>query len=281
MTLTMPRPTRATAAASANTTPLTREEEASLVERLHEPEARARLAAALHYFVVHTAMRYVGTGVPLDELIAAGNAGLVIAIGRFEPSRGRLMTYAGHWIRKEIRGYAFMATHAVGGEYLVSFMSTVRAYEASIIKAGGDEVEAVRLANVAQVAAGRDPMSANRMRDIVQHLRAHDKSLDVPVNDDGATGVDMLPSRSVSPEDIAVARQGTGRLSWRVRGALSKLSPKEREIVRRRFMADDPETLNAIGESIGVSRERIRQLEARAMAKLRVALEGERLRDTG
>jgi len=286
MTLPMPRPTRATSTADADRSPLTREEEAALVARLPAPDARARLAAGLQGFVHQRACRYRGSGLSHDELVAAGNEGLVVAIGRFDPTKGRLTTYADAWIRKTIRDAVFSAQHAVGGGYLASYAWMARAYEDAMVATGNDDERAMLAVREAHAARGRDRMSLERTRDIVERLRGRDLSLDVPAYEQWLGGGeptkgDVLPSAGPSPEDEAAERQARGQLAWRVRGAMRSLTERERNIVRRRWMAD--ETLAEIGETYGLTRERIRQIEQGAMAKLKklLARDGVELAEAG
>jgi RNA polymerase sigma-32 factor len=257
--------------------PLSREEEYELACRLRDQrdeEAARKLVEANLRYVVAIALSYRRYGVRLADLISEGNVGLMIALKKFDPSRGtRFVTYAAHWIRAYVLDHVIRAWSIVGvgaGPLRSKVFFRLRREKAKILASTSDAVEAnERLAERFGTTTEKIALLANR-------LEARDVSLDAKVFDDGAaTVLDTVPGSGPSQEEEYLSHERSSSVHACVREAVEKLDPRERFIVEVRMMADraDELSLAEIGRRLGVSRERARQLEARAKQKLRRHLE--------
>lgn len=257
---------------------LSREEEVDLACRVRDSndrDAARRLIEANLRYVVAIALSHRRYGVRLADLVAEGNVGLVIALRRFDPSRGtRFVTYAAHWIRAYVLGHVIRAWSIVGvgaGPLRSKVFFRLRREKARILASTNDAAEATaRLAE-------RFGTTSEKILMLAQRLEARDVSLDAKVFDDGsATLVDTLPAGAPTQEEAYSGHERGAAVVARVRQAMEKLDPRERFICEVRIMADAREELSLaeIGRRLGVSRERARQLEARAKDKLRHELEG-------
>ena len=241
--------------------PAARRELEGLVE---EGEAAERCFVQSNLrLVVSIAKGYVASGVPMLDLIQEGNLGLMHAVGKFDHRRGfKFSTYASWWIRQSIaRGIANtgrtirLPIHA--GDRLKRLERT-RAELAG--KLG-------RPATTSELAAAME-LSSDQVRTLLSHVAAL-VSLSAPLREDSETelGDVVGDSSAVSPEDAMLE----GALAGEVESLLDRLDDRERLILRLRFGLDgaEPRTLDAIGQCLSLSRERIRQIEAHAMSKLR------------
>jgi RNA polymerase sigma-32 factor len=229
-----------------------------------------RLIRANLRYVVAIALTYRRYGLPLADLIAEGNFGLVHAVGKFNPDRGtRFVTYAAYWIRAYMLNYVIRSWSMVGvgsGPLRSKLFFRLRRERARIANLVGDNEEA------AGILAERFGESKEKIMSLANRLEARDVSLDAKVFDDGSVAMlDTLESDEPSQEDTVAQQQSEDRIKESLRDALGDLDPRERFIVEVRMMADvdDALSLAEIGRRLGVSRERARQLEARAKRKLR------------
>jgi RNA polymerase sigma-32 factor len=257
--------------------PLPREVEYELACRVRDHDdrdaARQLIEANLRY-VVAIALSYRRYGVRVADLISEGNVGLMTALKKFDPERGtRFVTYAAHWIRAYVLDYVIRAWSIVGvgaGPLRSKVFFRLRREKAKILASTPD----AQVANERLAAAFGT--STEKITLLAQRLEARDVSLDAKVFDDGsATVLDTLPSLLPSQEDDFLRKERSSEIEARVREAVQALDPRERFIVEVRMMADGPDELSLaeIGRRLGVSRERARQLEARAKQKLRRHLE--------
>lgn len=255
---------------------LSREEESDAARRwLNEGDCGAAellIRANLRY-VVAIALTYRRYGLPLADLIAEGNFGLVHAVSKFNPERGtRFVTYAAYWIRAYMLNYVIRSWSMVGvgsGPLRSKLFFRLRRERARIANLVGDNEEAVRM------LAERFGESQEKIMSLANRLEARDVSLDARVFDDGSVAMlDTLESDAPSQEETVADQQSRDRIKASLRDALRDLDPRERFIVEVRMMADvdDALSLAEIGRRLGVSRERARQLEARAKRKLRERL---------
>jgi RNA polymerase sigma-32 factor len=256
---------------------LNREDELALAARWREHGDRAaadELVQAHLRSVVKIAKKYRGYGIYLSDLVAEGNLGLLEAVDRFEPERGlRFFTYARHWVR------AFILAHVLKHWSIVDLGTTalqskmffrLQAEHARLMTSLGEGDESIegRLADKFQTS--RDQVRAN-----LQRLARRDASLDAPVLDGSITFLDTLQNDEVDQE----SQMASAELSSVVRAAVDELWPtldcRERIIVDERLLpADgDARTLAAIGRQLGLTRERVRQLEAGVKARLREVLD--------
>ncbi|MEK6709620.1 MAG: RNA polymerase sigma factor RpoD/SigA, partial [Nitrospinota bacterium] len=253
---------------------LTREEEHDLAVRARagSTEAFNRLVRCNLRYVVSVANRYKGFGLSLEDLINEGNIGLIHAIRRFDPDRGvKLITYAVWWIRQAIM-------HAIADH-----TGTVRLpiKQAGLIHKIGQAYQKLRQEldrePSAEELADRLEM---KMEDVENVLRAHRSylSLDAPVAGSEETSyLDLLEAKDViSAEDNLMQHSLEEEIDDLLRG----LDPREREIIRMRFGFDgDPMTLEEIGHKIGLSRERIRQIEKKIIRRFRARAKSKTLMD--
>src|SRR4051794_39379418 len=256
---------------------LERDEEHSLAVRWRErqdQEALHRLTAAHMRLVIAIASRFRHFGLSMSDLIQEGHVGLLEAAARFEPEREvRFSTYATWWIRASMQ------------DYILRNWSIVRGGTSSAQKALFFNLRRLR----ARLANGAEPLSnATLYREVSvalgvseadvammdSRLSAPDSSLNAPLADDsGATErMDFLISDDPLPDEVASDTIDVERrLVW-LRSALGALNARELRIIEERRLTDDGATLEALGETLGISKERVRQIEARAMEKLKVAL---------
>jgi RNA polymerase sigma-32 factor len=253
---------------------LERDEELALALRWKDGDRAAgdALARANLRHVVAVAMKYRRYGVPISELIAEGNFGVVHALGKFEPERGiRFVTYAAHWVRAYILDHVIKSWSMVGG-------GSGPLRSRLFFRLRRERVRAVNLVGEGEAAdrmvAERVGITTEELRKLVNRLEARDVSLDVKVLDDSpARLVDLLPAPD-DQERSLFEREAFGSVRSAVAAAVSELDPRERYIAEHRLMADPTEELSLaeIGRSLGVSRERARQLEARTKRKLKTRI---------
>jgi RNA polymerase sigma-32 factor len=256
---------------------LTREEEHDLAVQVRDSGdavALDKLTRANLRYVVAIAIKYRRYRVPISELVSEGSIGLVVAARKFDPDRGtRFVTYAAHWIR------AFMLDHVIRGSSMVANGSgpmrskmffRLRREKALLVGQGFEPAE------VAERLAASFGTTVEKLRTMEERLEARDVSIDAPVYEDGTgTVLDGMASTDMSQEEELSRAEQAFQLSARVRDAVSDLDPRERFIVEARLMADAPSELSLaeIGRRLGVSRERARQIEARAKQKIKKLLQ--------
>ncbi len=241
--------------------PLTREEEHDLAVRYQagDKDAGRRIVEACLPFVVAIAMEYRRWGVPLEDIIQQGNVGLMRAVAKFDTSKDcRLATYAAYWIRAEIREYVVRGYRVVRLGTTKAERRALRAYRTT------RESDPERLAEVSG-------LTVERVRNLLPLLQAREASLESS-KDDHTPVIDRLAAAGLSPEEEADASEASERSRVAVREALRDLNDREKLIVRDRLMADEPRTLQDLGAELGVSKERVRQLEQRTLTKLRQRL---------
>ena len=276
--------------------PLSAEEEQALGRRIREgdQEALDRLVEANLRFVVHYAKRYRGLGMSYMDLIHEGSLGLIEAAKRFDAERNvKFISYAVWWVRQAIfhalseHARSFRLPQKLSGQ--VSRLSTMRKkLEAELGRVPTtDELAEKNAAVRLEVELGRPPSPeevAGRVvaskAEVDQLLLAggDDVSLSTAVGDDGNLELgDTLEQESVPSVEVELIRSSFER---RIQDMVGGLDEKEQEVIRMRFGFDgeEPKTLQEIGEAMGLSRERIRQIESRAKEKLRRSREAHGLR---
>ena len=256
---------------------LTADEERELgrrVRRDHDQDALRRLVEGNLRFVVTYAKRYRGLGVPFLDLIHEGNLGLIEAGRRFDPERNvKFITYAVWWIRQAL-------THALSSQARAfSLPQKVSGAAARLTREVAELTEQLERPPTSSEIAADTAMSeadvASLMRLGLRDLSLSDRFGDR--EDEGAELGDLLESPA-PPIDDALLRKS---MVARVRAALDELDEKEREVVELRFGLDrdgEMRTLQEIGDALHLSRERIRQIEARAKDKLRRSKRASELR---
>ncbi|MEO6600609.1 MAG: RNA polymerase factor sigma-32 [Polyangiaceae bacterium] len=255
---------------------LSREAELALTRRWLEQKdevAREELVRAHLRYVVAIALKYRRYGLPLGELVAEGNFGVVHALQKFDTSRGtRFVTYAAHWIRAYILNHIIRSWSLVGvgaGALRSKMFFKLRRERVRITNLVGEGDHADEL-----LAKALDVPKA-KITSMVSRLEARDLSLDAKVYDDSATTLgDTLTAGDINQEDGLVGSEVGVYVRDAVQIALTGLDERERYIVENRLMADNEDELSLaeIGRRLGVSRERARQLEARAKKKLKTRI---------
>jgi RNA polymerase sigma-32 factor len=245
---------------------LERELELELARRHHAGDSAASelLVGAHLRDVVAIARGYLGYGHALAELVGEGNLGLVIALERFEPDRGlRFMTYAGYWVRAEILEFVMSSWSVVGvgKSSLATRLFFGLAREQARLSAHGYDTSDMREALAASF--GCSPDHIDRMQ---QRLGGRDL--------DDADQVAASPWSAVDPESELLAAERRLQSQHELDSALAALDPRERTVIELRVLAERRPSLVEIGRQLGISRERVRQIEARARAKLARDLAG-------
>lgn len=257
---------------------LERAEEHDLAVRWRETEDQAalhRLTSAHMRLVIAIAARFRNFGLPMGDLIQEGHVGLLEAAARFEPAREvRFSTYATWWIRASIQDYVLRNWSIVRGGTSSSqkaLFFNLRRLRARLAQAIDPLPRAVVFAEIAH-AIGVSPRDVELMD---SRLSGPDTSLNAPINEtDGGTSdrqdflVDGVP---LPDETVGETIDTERRLNW-LRSALDVLSARELRIVSERRLQEGGATLEALGASLGISKERVRQIENRALEKLRMEL---------
>jgi RNA polymerase sigma-32 factor len=251
---------------------LSREQELELVERwqLHgDRKARDSLLAASLHATVAIAIEYRRYGVPIDELVAEGNLGVVLALSKFDRTRGlRFMSYASFWVRAQMLAHVRSSFSLVGGQsgaFRSKAFFKLRRERARIytLLAEGEEADLMLARSLG--------VSVDKVKVLVRQLEARDVSLDAtPFDDSRASFLDRLASPEPTSEELVTRAQERQRLQVAVSDAVARLGDRERFIVKRRLLADEEDELSLVemGKQLGVSRERARQLEVRAKRQL-------------
>ncbi len=250
------------------------DEERQLTERLYFDEdldAARNLVLAHLRFVVHIARSYTGYGLPLGDLIQEGNVGLMKAVKRFDPTKGvRLVSFAVHWIKAEIHEYVIK-------NWRIVKVATTKAQRKLFFNLRGQKKRLGRLTTEeAQRVADDLGVTATQVKEMEGRLGAFDASFDGPTSDDEDSPIPSpaayLHSDNSDPADLVAAEDDQQRSSRQLGSAIMTLDERSRDILERRWLADQKSTLQELADEYGVSAERIRQLENNALKKLRNAI---------
>jgi RNA polymerase sigma-32 factor len=217
--------------------------------------------------VVKIAMEYRRAWTNVLDLIQEGNLGLLQAVQRFDPTRGtKLSSYAAYWIR------AYILKYLIDNIRLVR-LGTSRAQRKLFFRLNKEkrELEKRGFEVGPRLLAERLDVSEEEVVDMERRLAEGELSLDAPVQEerDGASFGEFVPSGGESAEDHVASSELRRVFLEHVKAFAEELDDRERRIVERRILADEPDTLQQLGLEFGITRERVRQLEARLVDRLR------------
>ncbi len=257
---------------------LERDEEHDLAvrwARCGDQEALNRIVMAHMRLVISMAARFRHYGLSLNDLIQEGHVGLLEAASRFDPEREvRFSTYATWWIRAAIQDHVLRNWSIVRGgtsSAQKALFFNLRRLRAKI-SGGSQSLQATDVYKEISRALGVSEADVAMMD---SRLSGADSSLNAPVSEDGQTvteRMDMLVSDDPLPDEtVGEAIDGERRSAW-IEDALMVLNARELSIIRQRRLSDEGATLESLGEELGISKERVRQIEARALEKLKTAL---------
>jgi RNA polymerase sigma-32 factor len=256
---------------------LTADEEFALAVRYQEQEdveAAHKLITSNLRFVVKVSLEYRGYGLKLLDLIQEGNIGLMVALKKFDPHKGyRFISYAIWWIRAYIQNFIIRSWSLVK-------MGTTQIQKKLFYKMGkikGLAHEEHRDEKTEELAQELNVRSSD-IEEMQKRFAGRDLSLDAKLDlNQDISFLDLLPDRSPDQEELLGDREEDDVLRDEVEGALEGLSERERFIIRHRIMADEPMTLQELGDTFDISRERVRQIESEALRKLKEQLAGAEL----
>jgi RNA polymerase sigma-32 factor len=254
---------------------LERDHEFALAQRwrsVGDVAALHELVRSYTRLVISTAARFRNYGLPVGDLIQEGNVGLMQAAARFEADREvRFSTYAAWWIRSAmqdyiLRNWSIVRTGTTAAQKSLFF--NLRRLRAKIEGSGDALSDEGR-----QWIADQLNVDLRDVNEMETRLAAADQSLNAPLRETSEDEwQDFLPDASPNPEDVVIGlRDAETRSKW-LAAAIGDLSPREQKIIRQRRLSDEAVTLEELGRELGVSKERVRQLEQRALTKLRATM---------
>lgn len=263
--------------ATMRTPLLSREEEQALAVQWRDQrnqKALHRLVTAYARLVVSTASKFRNYGLPAGDLIQEGNVGLMMAAEKFDPDRDvRFSTYATWWIRSAMQDYvlrnsSIVRTGTTAAQKTLFF--NLRRLRAKLPEGPDGALTEDGRREIAETLG----VKLREVEAMERHLAASDQSLNVTVNTDSDNPwQDFLPDDRPSPEESTIHRMDrVTRTQW-LQEAMGELTDREQLIIQRRRLSEDGVTLEQLGLKLGVSKERVRQLEHRAMNKLRNAIQ--------
>lgn len=252
---------------------LSRDEEQVLARRLrdHDDLEAARMLVVSHLrFVVHIAKGYTGYGLPIGDLIQEGNVGLMKAVKRFDPDVGvRMVSFAVHWIRAEIhefvlRNWRLVKVATTKAQRKLFF--NLRKARKNLNWLSQDEAKAV---------ADDLGVSTREVYEMEKRLSARDLSMDPAPNagdEESYSPAAYLPSPAADPAQLVEQEDWQQQSSMQLAEAMETLDDRSRDILQRRWLTDEKDTLHELADEYGISAERVRQVEVAAIGKLRTAM---------
>ncbi len=252
---------------------LTRDEERALARKAAsgDREAVSRLIASHLRLVIKIADRYRAPGLAKADLVHEGCIGLIQALKRFNPDHdARLSTYAMWWIKAAIQDHVVRSWSMVRigtSTAQKSLFFNLRRMRAALSDTGDSLSEAA-----ARSIAKALNVTERDVRRMADRLRGPDRSLDETRGDDETSWLEELPDPATDPEQSLIRSDELRHHVGLLASALGQLKDRERLIITRRYLSGVAVTLEGLGKELGISKERVRQIEARAMAKLRTII---------
>ena len=256
---------------------LTSEEEhelASAYESQEDLDAARQLVLAHLRFVVHIARSYSGYGLPLGDLIQEGNVGLMKAVKRFDPERGvRLVSFAVHWIKAEIHEFILR-------NWRIVKVATTKAQRKLFFNLRSKKKNLGWLSHEEAKAVAEDlGVEVEQVVQMEGRLAAHDAAFDAPSDADDedfvSAPVYYLEDKSMDPATVLENSDWSDNSMQGLARGLEMLDERTRDIIQRRWLAEDKATLHDLADEYQVSAERIRQIEQAGMKKIRKLMESE------
>ena len=250
---------------------LSREEEKKLAEKWifkSDKKAMHKIITAYSKLVIAFSMKFKNYGLPVNDLVQEGHIGLMQAIGKFEPSRDiRFSTYASWWIRSAIQDYvlkhwSIVRTGTTASQKALFF--SLRRLKLELSKYSQNEEE------ITQKVAEKLNIKTSEVESMQNRFLSEDKSLNAKVSDDYSQefGNFIVDESSLSEVDLVDKLDLDRKRSW-FKKAMQELGIRESQIIALRHLSDDPLTLEKLGELFKISKERVRQIESRAIKKLK------------
>jgi RNA polymerase sigma-32 factor len=250
---------------------LSREEEKKLAENWAfkaDKKAMHKIITAYSKLVIAYSMRFKNYGLPINDLVQEGHIGLMQAIGKFEPSRDiRFSTYASWWIRSAIQDYvlknwSIVRTGTTASQKALFF--SLRRLKLELGKYFNNEEE------VTKKVAEKLNVKTAEVENMQNRFLSEDKSLNAKVSDDYSQefGNFIVDESSLSETDLVNKLDLDRKRSW-FKKAMQELGLRESKIIALRHLSEDPLTLEKLGELFKISKERVRQIESRAIKKLK------------
>ena len=251
---------------------LSPEEERKLAEDLYyreDLEAARQLVMAHLRFVVHIARGYSGYGLPQADLIQEGNVGLMKAVRKFNPEVGvRLISFAVHWIKSEIHEYVLK-------NWKIVKVATTKAQRKLFFNLRNKKKDITWLSeDDVKMISSELGVKEDTVREMEQRMSSHDVSFDPYSADDGEEGntyspADYLTNEDSDPMEIVEREDFARDQINQLQNAISDLDERSQLILKERWLTDDKPTLHELADKYGISAERIRQIEKKAMEKIR------------
>jgi RNA polymerase sigma-32 factor len=241
----------------------------------HEDAEAARHLVTSHLrLVAKIAMGYRGYGLPLSEVVAEGNVGLMQAVKRFDPDKGfRLATYAMWWIRAAIQEYVLRSWSMVK-------LGTTAAQKKLFfnLRKAKNHIGAIEEGDLTpehtEKLADRLGVTEREVTEMNRRLSGPDSSLNAPLRSESESEwQDWLADDTIDQETRLAEREEMGDRHNLLENAMGELTGREQEIIRARRLREEPATLEELSQKFGISRERVRQIEVRAFEKLQKAMQ--------
>lgn len=248
---------------------LTKEQELELAKKYYEtkdPAAAQALITSNLRFVVKVAVEYSKFGARLIDLVQEGNMGLMHAVRDFNPYKGvRLITYAVWWIRGYIQEYLMK-------QYSLVKIGTTQNQKKLFYRLQKEKeaLDALGENPNIQLISSRLGIPADEVEEMSQRIRGRDVSLNQPLDGEGSSSLmDFQKSNAESPDDVLASQEEINLLNEKVEELRPMLNEREKILLEERLLSDEPLTLQEIGEKYGITREAVRQAEARLLKKIK------------